>query len=229
MKSHLKRHKAPKSWQIKRKEKTFIIRPKPGAYPFKLGVPLTVVLRDMLGYAKTKREVRNILLNQEVKVDGVKRKELKFLVGLMSVVSIPKLKQNFRVLLNKKGKLELVEIKGEESNLKLCKIIRKTVTKKGMQLGLFDGRNILIEKDEFKVGDSVVIELPKQTIKKHLKFERGSLVYLTSGKHIGEIATIEAIKGDRVLCKSRAGEKFETKKEQIFVIGKDEPVIKVEK
>lgn len=229
MKSHIKRLKAPKSWQIKRKGVKFIMRPDPGAYPLKLGLPLIVILRDTLCYAKTKREIKNILLHQEVYVDGVRRKRLKFLVGLMSVISIPKLKENFRVVLNKKGKLELIPVGAEEATTKLCKISRKNLVKKKTQLGLFDGRSILTEKGDFKVGDSVIIKLPEQNIKKHLKFEKGSLVYFISGKHIGEMATIEKIEGKNVFCKTKTGEKFETKKDYVLVIGKDKPEIVVEK
>ncbi len=230
MKSHIKRLEAPKTWQIKRKEGKFITRPKPGGYSLKLGLPLLVVLREILGYAKTKREVKIILSNQEIKVDGKRRKDVRFIVGLMSVVSIPKLKQNFRVILNKKGRLELIETTEEDAKLKVCKIVGKsTVKKKKVQLSLFDGRIILIEKDDFKVGDSVVIELPEQRIKKHMKFEKGSLVYLTVGKHTGEIATAEDIDGKKVFCKSKTGEKFETTKEHVLIIGKDKPEIAIEK
>lgn len=229
MKSHLKRLGAPKSWKIKRKEKMFVIRPNPGASSFKLGLPLMVVLRDILGYANTSKEAKYILLNQEILVDEKRRKDLKFIVGLMSTISIPKIKQNFRVILNKKGKLELIPLKAEESNIKLCKIINKNFIKKKIQLGLSDGRNLLIEKGDMKVGDSLVIELPHQGIKKHLKFEKGALTYSTSGKHVGEIATIQEIDRNVILCKTKAGEKFETRKENVVIIGKDKSEITIEK
>ena len=77
-KKHLKRLDMPKTWQIKRKGIAYVARPKPGPHNFKLGLPLTVMLRDIMKIAKTKRDVKNILNNNEVLVDGVRRKEGNF-------------------------------------------------------------------------------------------------------------------------------------------------------
>ena len=52
-KNHLKRIAAPKAWAVKRKEGAFLIRPNPGAHSLRSGLPITVVLRDLLGIAKS--------------------------------------------------------------------------------------------------------------------------------------------------------------------------------
>ncbi len=223
-KRHLKSLAAPKSWSIERKKSKFTIRPNPGMHKFSEGVALKFILKDMLNYCRTKREVKYVLGKQEIKVDGVRRKNPKFLVGLFDTLSIPKLKQDFRVLINKKGKIELKEIKGE-SAIKPCKIIGKTLVKKRLQLNLYDGKNILVDKDSFKVGDTVIVELPGQIIKEQIKFEEGALAYLTKGKSVGEVGKIEKIKGGVIFVKKLTGEKFETKREYAVVVGKDKPVI----
>lgn len=228
MKSHMKRLRAPKSWRIEKKGIKFVIRPNPGPHSFSLGLPLLVVLRDVLHYAKNSAEAKKILFSQEILIDGIRRKEPKFIVGFMDVVSIPKLKQHFRVLLDKKGKFSFVQIKEDEINIKPCKIIKKSMVRKKLQLNLFDGKNVLVEKGDFKIGDTVVLELPGQAIKTHLKLEKGATIYLTAGNHTGESGVVEEIKKENIFYKRRTGEKFETKKDYAFVIGKDKPVIALE-
>ena len=219
----------PKSWVRENVKKfVWIVRPKPGAHSFDQGIPLAVVLRDMLGYAKNMREVRNILLHKEVLVDGKRRKDYQFVTGLMDVISIPEQKDSFRIILDKKGKISLVKIDDKDGKLKPCKIVGKKHINKKVQLNLFDGKNILLDKDIYKVNETVVIELPEQKIKDQLKFEKGALVYLTGGKRIGQTGSIENINDNIISIKTKEGA-FSVAKEHCFVIGKDKPVIKLEK
>jgi small subunit ribosomal protein S4e len=181
----------------------------------------------MLSYGKTNKEVKNILNKQEVLVDGVRRKETKFIVGLMDVISIPSLKESFRVILNKNGKLDIIKIDENESKTKICKIIGKKMIKNMVQVNLFDGRNIISENKECNVGDSLVIEVPKQNIKSTLKLNRGASVLITKGKNAGRIAVVDDIKGDIMKCRAD-DDVFETLKSYAFVVGNEKPVLKVE-
>ena len=95
-----------------------------------------------------------------------------------------------------------------------------------MQLNLHDGRNILTDKKDFKVRDTLLIELPSQKIVQHLKFEPGSLVFFIAGKKMGQTANLKEIKDDKIICKA-GGDEFETAKDYAFVIGKDKPVITI--
>ena len=131
------------------------------------------------------------------------------------------------MLINTKGKLELVSIQKEESALKISKITGKTLLKSGlMQLNLSDGRNIRLKEGGFRLGDSVVIALPSQEIKESLKFEEGAYAYLIAGGHIGEHGTVEKIKDGTATIKSK-DTKFETPKENVFIVGKEKPLIKL--
>lgn len=228
IKRHLKRLAAPRSWKIKRKGITFITRPKPGAHPYIEGLPLTVILKD-LGYATTTREVKKILVNKNILVDGVRRQNHRFIVGIMDVLAIPELNAYYRFLINKKGELMLVKTDEKEAKIKLCKITGKTLVKNKLQLNLFDSRNILVEKNnEYKTGDTLVIEVPSQKIMHHLKLERNAVVFITRGKKVGNLGKVENISQQGVACKKESGEIIETRKEYVFVIGKDKPIIKLE-
>lgn len=229
VKNHLKRLATPRSWPIKRKETKFITRPKPGSHSLKLGISLGVFIRDILRYAKTTREVKRILQNRNILVDGARRKEHRFIVGLMDVIGIPEIKKHYRVILDKKGKISLIEIEKNDASIKPCRITGKNKVKEKTQLNLFDGRNILVDKDDYKVNDTLIISLPNQEIKKHLKFDKNVLVFLVGGKHIGEIGIVEDIISDKIRYKNKKGDVFETLKKYVFVIGKEKPEIKLEK
>jgi small subunit ribosomal protein S4e len=225
-KRHLKRIAAPPSWTIHKKENTFITRPNPGRHSFSEGMPVTIIFKNLLKYAETTAEVKKILQNNEVVVDGSRVKDPSFLVGLMDTFEIKNLNQKFRMLVNSKGKLTLTEITKGEANIKPCKIIGKTIIKGGKtQINLFDSRNILVDKDNYNVGDTVVITLPQQTIKEHIKFENGSFIFLTGGRHIGDSGIIEDMKDNKIRYMSKSGEKLEVLKKFAFVLGKEKPVI----
>ena len=69
---HLKRHGMPTLWSVERKNEKFIAKPNPGSHKMKYVVPVVVLLRDILKYAKTSKEVKLILHDDEVLVNEVK-------------------------------------------------------------------------------------------------------------------------------------------------------------
>ena len=224
--THLKTLAVPPTWPIKRKGQTFMVRPHPGK-KFSYGLPLTIIFKNLMKYCKTTKEVKTILRENEVLVDGKRRTETRYMVGIMDVLSIPLLKEYYRMMINTKGKLELVSIEKEESGIKIVKIAGKTLLKKGiMQLNLSDGRNIRVKGGDYKVGDSLVIALPSQDIKETLKFEDGAYAYLIAGGHIGEHGIVDKIKDGNATIKSQ-DTKFETPLENMFIVGKEKSLIKL--
>ena len=174
---HEKRIAAKVAYPLKRKVGgKFTVVPRPGPHPKDFCIPLAVIVRDILGYAENMKEAKNIIKSGKILVDGKIRKDHKYPVGIFDVVEIPDVNEVFRVVPGEKF-LELVKIPKKEKNLKLCRIDNKTVVRKGkIQLNLNDGKNILSVGKEFKTGDSLLIEIPKLNIKKHLKRKKGSLV-----------------------------------------------------
>jgi len=228
-KRHIKRIAVPRTWNISKKTTKFITKPSPGAHSLKMGAPLSVIFKDILKRANTSKEVKNILNNNEILVDGRRRKDLRFVVGVMDTISIPKTKENFRVIIDAKGKLALIKIDEKEAKRKVCKILNKTKIKGGKtQLNLSGNRNAIIDKDDYKTGDSLLISLPKQDIKEHIKLEKNSVVYLIGGKMVGQIGNIEEIKGSNIMLKSKSKESRSTLKKYAFVIGKEKPMVSVE-
>ena len=232
--AHLKRIAAPKKYHILRKASVYLMKTIPGAHTKEDSVPLAVLLRDLLKLVDSSREVKRILNDNKVLIDQKVRRELRLPVGLMDVISIPQLDQNFRIIFGIDGRLKLIKIPNENSKFKLCKILDKTKIKNGkIQLNLHDGRNIITDNESIKTGDTLKISLPEQKILKHITFEKGVKVMITNGKHIGEIAVLDEFKPqpgskqDRVLLTGENGEKFETLKGYVFVIGKEHSEIRL--
>jgi small subunit ribosomal protein S4e len=222
MKKHMKRLAAPKSWPLGKKAAKFVTRPLPKSR-FDSGVPLSLALK-LLGYAETSREVKKIVNNQEVLIDKKRVKNHRLLIGLMDTLEIPSINACFRVLMNRKGKVCLV--KEENAGLKPCRINSKKMLKGRVQLLLHDSRTLLTDSRDYKTGDTIILQLPKQEIIEHLKPEKGVFAYLCGGKKIGELAKIEAVLPEKIVLRTDS-ESFETKKEFVFVIGRDKPFIKI--
>ena len=185
-KSHLKRLNAPKSWPISRKRNMWITRPSSGPHKLEESMPLNTILKELLKYPKITKEVKNILNKKEILVDKIPRKDIGFPVGIYDVIEIPKTKEYFLFLINKKGKCFLKKIDEKDAESKPLKIIGKTVLKKNkMQLNFYNGNNLITDKKDYKVGDTLLISLKDKKILKYLKMDKGSLVYLTGGKHGG--------------------------------------------
>lgn len=238
----LKRLAAPRSWKIERKEYTWIINPRPGPHPKELSIPLLVFLRDYLKLVKNAKEGKKLIKEGEVLVDKRLIRDHKFPIGIMDSVEIPKLGKYFRITVDKKGRIDYVEIEEKESFHKICKIIGKKTVKGGhIQLNLHDGRNILIKvkdpknpvEDIYKVGDSLLIELPSQKIIAHLKRENGKIAFVFKGRHAGSLGRIVEIKErpglrpQTLIRLQTNGKEIETIEQYVMVVGDDEPLIKI--
>lgn len=228
----LKRLLAPSFWKIKKKATTWVVSPIPGPHKKFECIPLQVMVRDILKMGETAREAKIIIRTGEILVDGKIVKRHAYPVGLMDVVSIPKMKKYFRILPGGKG-LELVEIDEGEAGKKICRIRNKTIVKKGkLQLNLHDGKNLLASKDVYKTGDSVLLKLPEQKILEHIKLEKGNLGLISKGKNSGKIVKIKEVittrsrEPNKIICEMEDAE-IEVIKDYVFVVGKKEPMIKL--
>lgn len=237
---HLKREVAPRFWPIHRKEFHWTVKPRPGAHPTAQCIPLAIVVREMLGYAKTRREAKQIISQGKVKVDGKVRKDDVHTTGLMDVISISEIGRHFRILPSQTG-LILHPIADAESEFKLCRIEDKTTVKNGhIQLSLHDGRTMLVrvgdpqspEEDVYGTLDTLKIKLDDQSILDHMKIAEGMFSIFTGGKNIGRsgrIVSVEDIGLKRrkslVTIEDERGEKYQTILDYVFILGEEKPSI----
>ncbi|HJX05449.1 MAG TPA: hypothetical protein VJ461_01945 [Candidatus Nanoarchaeia archaeon] len=233
VKNHIKRINAPKRWDILRKRAVFISRPNAGR-SFDLAISLNSVIKELLNKTKTTKESKYLIKHQGVFVNGKRRYDEKFPVGFLDVVSFPSIKENYRLLVNRKDRLFLLKISDEDAKLKLSKALdKKTLSNGEIQLNCSDGRNFIIKKDdallkEIKKNDSILYNPNDNKIAQHLKLEKGMLAYLYKGKHVGYLVSIDEFKGGNIVFKL-GDDTFETKKAYAFAMGKDKPAISIAK
>ena len=227
-KNHLTRLAAPKTWHIKRRGELFITKPNPGPHKISLCMPLNLLLKEVLRYADTTAEIKKVLRSNEIKIDGKSRKDFRFPVGIFDTIEFTSLNEQFRVILSSQGQICLVKISKEESLLKPSKIIGKTMVNGKLQINLYDCKNILVDNKSYKVGDTLVLSLPDQKVKKHLKLDKKSTIFLIGGKHIGEVGNVEDIIENKIIYRDNKENLVETSKKYAFVVGEQKPLITLE-
>lgn len=230
MSKHMKRLTIPTTVPVPRKSHVWITRPSPGPHSIRKSVSLLVILRDMIKCCDTAREARRIVGQRKILVDGKPISDYKRPVGLMDVITIPDTKEYFRLLLDRNGKFRLVRITVEDANWKLARIEGKTTVKgPKTQLNLHDGRNILVDKDTYKTGTVLKIDLPGQKILESYELIPGNIAYLIGGGHIGQLSEIEDYEKTRNpkpnIVKFKDG--FSTTKPHVFVIGTKAPTLSI--
>lgn len=221
-----KRLRTSKVRKISRKEKKWAIRSKPGPHSRSKSIPLGSVIRDLLGKGKTLREVKFILNKGKVKVDGRIVKNYRFSTGLFDVVTLEEEKKSYRIIFDISGRFTLKEITGTGKLRKLCKIVGKKIIKGSiLQLVTNDGRTLREKKTDYRVGDSLEIELPGQKILSRFELKRGNFVYITGGTHIGEQGKVREITSGTmkrpklVTLKPEGKDEFQTIESNVFVVG----------
>lgn len=226
VKRHLKRINAPKTWKIQRRGIKFTTKSNPGGMSKNLIMPVANVLKYELKIANSIKEVKYMIFIGEILINGRKVTDYRMPLCFTDVLTIKKTDKHYRMIIDTNGILRLLPISKEESGLKVVKIIGKNFVNGKMQLNMLDGRNIFFDKHHYKVKDSLLLTLPDQIVKEHMAFEKGALVLLYQGKHIGKTGKISDMKKDSIMIKTK-DEEFETKTEYALVIGKDSPAVKM--
>jgi len=238
---HLKRKPAPKTWPIHRKEEVWTIKPTPGPHPISRCLPLALIVRDILGFAKTRKEAGTIISQGKIRVDGKIQREEHFPAGLMDVISIPEIEKTYRILLSEKG-LMLHPIETKETGFKICRIENKITLKNGhVQLELHDGKNIRVQiedplkpkEDVYKTLNSLKVSLPDLEVLEHMKLDEGAPAIIVGGKNMGvhgKIVSIERRPGQKhrnylVTIEDKKKNRFQTILDFVFVVGSKTPSI----
>ncbi|MBS3167839.1 30S ribosomal protein S4e [Candidatus Woesearchaeota archaeon] len=223
--NHLSRLASPKNWKLARKENKYITRPLAGPHPLSRCLTVNFLLKNLLNYAKTAKEVKNIINSGGLLIDGVVRKDYKFPIGIMDIIELPKLKESYKIVFNKKGNFVLIPLDKDEQNTKLLKVIKKSIVKNGkLQITFHDGRNILLDKSDAKIGDSVLYDLKNKKINKLFSLDKGSFVYLVDGSYVGVIAKVKELVPSKDMKAAKLvleiGDKdYITLRNYVFVVG----------
>ena len=224
MTRHQKRLSVPKSWPVERKTATWTV--KAGAGPHgEAGVPLLVLLRDVLGYVDSAREANYALNQGQVLVNGDAVSDSRRPIGMFDILAFTEREEYYRVFPDEGGRLSLTPIEADAAGSKLGKVAGKRQVPGGeTQLSLHDGRTLLVEDDAaYDVGDSIVVDNDDGSIVAHFPFEEGALVTAVDGQHAGDIGELETIdvtpgSGSNIVAVETEDGGFETVAEYVVVI-----------
>jgi len=225
--SHLKSLHTPRQWRVQRKQKRYIVCPEPSGHPRELSLPLIVVLRDMLNVGKTTHELKRVMIQGAILVDGKKIDSARAAIGLFDVLSVSEVGQ-YRIIMDKKGRLHPIHIAKSESALKIGKVASKRATVGGkIQITLHDGHTMHTDA-KVDVGDSVLVQVPEYKIMKIAKPTKGASICLIKGKHCGMNGKLIEIHQQKVVYEDSDGKKYTTRKDYIVVVGEDKAFITAE-
>lgn len=225
-KRHLKRLNAPKHWMLDKLGGVWAPRPSTGPHKLRECLPLIILLRNRLKYALNTKEVKYILMQRLIKVDGKARTDKTYPAGFMDVISIEKSNEYFRLLYDVRGRFIVHRISNEESKYKLARVKNLAMgSKKIPYLVTHDGRTIRYPEPEVQIHDTVKINIETNKIEDYIKFETGNLAMISGGKNTGRVGVIvsrERHQGsfDIIHLKDSVGHVFATRLSNVFVIGK---------
>ncbi len=214
--SHLKRRKTPKTWPVPKKGTKYIVRPNFG---LNKGLPILIILRDILKIAQNKKEVKRAIQKRNILLNNNLIKSEKDVVQLFDKITLIPSKKYFQLTLDDHGKFCVEEIKKGDVDKKISKISnKKTLKKKKTQINLSDGRNY-INDIKCNVNDSVIIDLKNKKITKCLPLKEKANVLVINGKHSGKRGKIERIIDEMKMAELKiGGEKINVLIKQIMVI-----------
>eukprot|EP00914_Ancora_sagittata_P029121 GHVO01057512.1.p1 GENE.GHVO01057512.1~~GHVO01057512.1.p1 ORF type:complete len:267 (+),score=25.07 GHVO01057512.1:36-836(+) len=227
LKKHLKRVHTPSHWCLDKLSGVYAPRPSCGPHKIRECLPLTILMRHRLKYALTANEVKLIVMQRLLEVDGKIRTDTNFPCGIMDVISIPKTGEHFRMLVDVKGRFVPHRIGDSEAEYKLCRVKTTRLGAKGIpQCITHDGRTIRFVMPDVKANDTIRLDLKTGKVIGLLKFDHGKLALVTGGSNSGRVGTIthrEKHPGsfEIVHIKDSRGETFVTRQHNVFVIGEN--------
>lgn len=222
---HLKRTSMPKSWPVKKKNIKFIAKPNAGSHKLKYVSSMVILIRDVLKFASTSKEVKRVLHQEEILVNGKRIQDIKAAIGMFDVIEIKKLAEKYILLFDEVGRIKLVPTK---EDLIYLKVSKKTVTPgKKYQLNFMNGFNFFVTKKEFigtKVNDTVVYDFAKKKMSSILNLKENNFVYVFDGKFQGKFGQVKSFISYNGVAKDVVsldveGVEQNTAKDYCFVVG----------
>jgi len=185
---HQTRNKSTIKLPIRRKGTKYVAKALSHSYD---SVPVVIAVRDMLHLASTAKEVRHLIKEKVLKINGRPVRDYRESIRLFNILEAGKI---YVLTILPTGRFAFEPSEKQE---RLCKVInKKLISGNRIQINLHDGSNI-ITKEKISVGDSVYLS-PDGKIKSHVSLEKGKKVFIMSGKYIGFTGVINSMKDNLV-------------------------------
>ena len=172
-------------------------------------MPLVGAIRDVLGIVKSKKELKKLLNEKKITVNGKIVRETNYPVSFADILGFPSIKKHYTVTLKNK-RYEFVEIPESHAGSRIYKVIgKKLLGVKKIQLNLSSGRNILTS-DKIKIGNFVLVDNAKNKIMKVIEMKKDTEVIVIAGKHTGKTGKVKDVlkEGENLVAviKTKEGE-----------------------
>lgn len=155
------------------------------------GVPVVIAVRDMLKIARTASEVKAMIKQKLLAINGRKVRDYREPILLYSILEAGDL---YRLTLLPTGRFSFEKTKDTS---RIAKVIGKKMLKnKIIQINLHDDTNVL-SKENISLGDSLELGIDNK-VKRVIKLEKGKKALIITGKSIGLIGTVKNIEGRSV-------------------------------
>ncbi len=189
---HLKRQETSKKLPLTRKGTKFVVRT---SSHLNDSVPVLIAIRDMLKLARTAAEVKMMIHNKMLKINGKTVSDFKESIKLMNLFEADKA---YILTLLPTGRFVFQETK--EKSSRVCKVVSKKILSKGkLQFNLHDGTNIISDK-KIEIQDSVILTLDNK-LKDVIKLDKGSNVESILGKYVGQKGKVQSMSEKEVSVK----------------------------
>jgi small subunit ribosomal protein S4e len=195
-----KRNTIGKFWPVAKKGTKYVAA---ASHNQKDSIPLLVVMRDILKLVENKKELKGALNNKQITINHKEIRDTNYPVHLLDVVSIPRIKKNYKATLSPLKKMIFDEVSEKESERKPYKVIGKKILSKNIvQVNLMQGENVIMDKKS-EIGDSVILNLKTREIVKIIPMKKGENVFVVKGKYSGKKGKIEEIidEGNKKIAK----------------------------
>ena len=196
---HIKRKTIPDFWPIPRTGTKYMAVPSHNPYN---SVSLMMILRDILKIAKTRKEIKKLLNEKKILVNGKIVKETNYPITLFDSIAMPSIKKYYKADLENR-RMILRDVSDKESHTRIYKVIGKSILPgKKVQLNLSNGRNI-ISSEKISVGNFVIMNNTENKILKVVPLKENLEVLVIKGKHTGKRGKVKEIikEGENTIAK----------------------------
>lgn len=183
--SHQKRLSAPKHYPVDRKGLTYTTTAE-GSRSSENGIPAVIFLREVTGYAETKKEAKEIIRNGDLLRNGDRIGDVRDTIGIMDIVELPGTGEVFRVVPRSEG----LQFEETEDDRVAAKIEAKRVEGDEYIYSFHNGENYQSE-EEYSTGTTLIFNDEVESA----ELEEGSEVVILAGKHAGKDAEIKELHG----------------------------------
>lgn len=181
--SHQKRLSAPKHYPVDRKGLTYTTTSEGSRSP-EDGIPAVIFLREVTGYAETKKEAKEIIRNGDLIRNGNRVGDVRDTIGIMDVVEIPSTEETFRVLPKSEG----LKFEETDDDRVAAKIEGKRVEGDEFIYSFHNGENYRSGED-YSTGTTLIFNDEVESA----QLEEGAEVIILDGKHAGQKAEVKEL------------------------------------